>query len=284
MKYAIFSMDIEDWYHLDYFRGKGCDLSYSMLDGLLRYQEIINQHRILSTFFVLGELVAPLAGILKGLDAQGHEIVSHGWGHVRPITIDIREFETEVTRCKKELEQVLGKQILGYRAPCFSMDRARLDVLQKTGFKYDSSRIMFSQHPLYRDLNVDGYQQLSSNIFRFEDFIEFQVSTLKCGQKHIPVSGGGYLRIFPWIIMKKMLKNYLSNQELYVLYIHPFELSSKSNPIFPSDTKLSTRTRFSLGRSSVTDKLNSLINMLKKESFQFTTFSLLREKLIHETG
>ena len=41
MKSAIFTMDIEDWYHLDYFNSNQCDRKYSMLDGIDVYREIL---------------------------------------------------------------------------------------------------------------------------------------------------------------------------------------------------------------------------------------------------
>ena len=40
MKKAILSIDVEDWYHLDYFNREECDTSYSMLVGLDVYIDI----------------------------------------------------------------------------------------------------------------------------------------------------------------------------------------------------------------------------------------------------
>ena len=137
MKYAVLSMDIEDWYHLDYLSGKACDRTYSMLDGLDAYQQLIESHRICSSYFVLGEVVKSLKKTLRQMSDRGYDIGTHGWGHVRPLTMGLRAFESEVQSCKHELEDVLGRPVLGYRAPCFSLDRERLDILMKVGFKYD---------------------------------------------------------------------------------------------------------------------------------------------------
>jgi len=283
MKYAVFSLDIEDWYHLDYFRDKDCNKSYSFLDGINRFQETIEFHCIPASFFVVGELINVLTETLRNLDMKGHDIAVHGWNHARPITMDPQSFRMDVDRSKKELEDVLGKKVIGYRAPCFSLDRERLNILQEAGFKYDSSRILFGEHPLYKEINLDGFEEMSSNIFRLDDFIEFQVSTLKLGQKHIPVSGGGYLRIFPWVVMKRLLKHYIASYDFYVLYIHPFELSLGQNPPFPSGVTRRNKLRFALGRASVINKLNSLIKLLKGNGFKFTTFSLLRKEILHDS-
>ncbi|MEK9628601.1 MAG: polysaccharide deacetylase family protein [Nitrospinota bacterium] len=282
MKYAVLSLDIEDWYHLDYFSGKESNREYSMLDGLEVYRETLASHNIPSSYFVLGEIAQSLKTKLRQLVDQGNDIGSHGWGHVRPLTMDKDSFESEMRSCKQSLEDILGKPVLGYRAPCFSLDRERLDILRDIGFKLDSSRIKFGDHPLYGDLNLDGFHENSQAIYSSKDFFEFEVSTLPIFGKQIPVSGGGYLRIFPWVIMGRLIEKYLKNNSFFTLYIHPFELSSRANPGFPQETDPKNKFRFSLGRSTVVKKLHALIELLRKNDYQFTTFSALRNKLIHD--
>ncbi len=284
MKYAILSMDIENWYHLDYFKGKECDQSYSMLDGLDSYLDIIDSNNIPSSFFALGELVLSIKSRLREISDSKHDLGSHGWAHKRPLNMNVDSFRKEVLKCKSELEQLLGKSITGYRAPCFSLDRERLNILKEVGYKYDSSRIEFGDHPLYGEINMNGFKEESPGIYRMDDFYEFQISTLACGGKQIPVSGGGYLRIFPWFLMNKLLKKYLTTDNLYVLYIHPFEFSSKNNPIFPSSISLANKFRFSLGRGTVTKKFERVIQLLKEKGFHFTTFENLRGDLMKNKG
>ncbi len=247
MKNAILSLDIEDWYHLDYFSGKTFDRSYSMLDGLEVYRRIIEHHNVPSSFFVLGEITQPLKTVLSELCEAGHDVGSHGRSHIRPLTMDVQKFESEVKSCKQELEDILGKPVIGYRAPCFSLDRERLDILRNVGYKFDSSRIRFGDHPLYGDLNMDGFQENYPAIYRSDEFFEFEVSTLPLVGKRIPVSGGGYLRIFPWVVMKRLLECYLKKNSLFTLYIHPFELSSCSNPDFPVGLLCPTKCALLLG-------------------------------------
>ena len=277
-------MDIENWYHLDYFKGKECDQSYSMLDGLDSYLDIIDSNNIPSSFFALGELALSIKSRLREISDSKHDLGSHGWAHKRPLNMDVDSFSKEVLKCKSELEQLLGKSITGYRAPCFSLDRERLNILKEVGYKYDSSRIEFGDHPLYGEINMNGFKEESPGIYRMDDFYEFQISTLACGGKQIPVSGGGYLRIFPWFLMNKLLKKYLTTENLYVLYIHPFEFSSKNNPIFPSSISLANKFRFSLGRGTVTKKFERVIQLLKEKGFHFTTFENLRGDLMKNKG
>ena len=281
MKYAVLSMDVEDWYHLDYFDRKKCDLSVSMLDGIIHYRSLLKRHEIVSTFFVLGELAK--AGIrrdLIGLKMGGSEIASHGWAHQRPLTMSQKEFSEDLKRSKGEIEDVIGERVEGYRAPCFNMDRLHLESVREAGYSYDSSRILCDDHPLYGNLDVEEFEQVTQDIFRLRDFFEFQVSTLSIFGREVPVSGGGYLRIFPWPFMKWLLRRFLKKHNFYVLYIHPFELSEISKPIIPANTHSLTRRRFLTGRQGVARKLDKLIRLLKEHGFTFTTFGALRKKLI----
>jgi hypothetical protein len=192
-------------------------------------------------------------------------------------------FAEDLKRSRTALEDVIGCKVPGYRAPCFSLDRERLDIIQEHGYAYDSSRILFDDHPLYGTLDLSGFEKLSPNIFRRSQFIEFQVSTLKLLGKHMPVSGGGYLRIFPWMLMQWWVRRYLATNELYVLYVHPFELSRRRMPPLPRGTRLSTRFRAEYGRSSVSAKLESLIGILKANGFEFTTFTRLHDQVVSIT-
>ena len=271
-------MDIEDWYHLDYFNKDECDKRYSMLDGLDIYTEILTKNKIKSSFFVLGELSNSIKPTLLKLSNDEHDIGSHGWSHLKPLEMSIPNFTEDIKKSKSELENVLSKKVEGYRAPCFSLDRERLDIVKSQGYMYDSSRIEFSDHPLYGKIDLEGFETISKNIFRKDSFYEFQVSTQNILGKNIPVSGGGYVRIFPWLLMKKMIGKYIDNNELYVFYIHPFEFSNKKNPThLPSS--IASKYRFSLGRSSVENKFQKLLDLLKRNNFEFTTFSDLRRDL-----
>jgi polysaccharide deacetylase family protein (PEP-CTERM system associated) len=250
-----------------------------LLDGLEVYAELLSTLKIEGTFFVLGELARKLAGPLQNLVAAGHDIASHGWDHARPLTLSPELCAEDLHRSKTEIEDIINVSVQGYRAPCFSLDRPRLDLVQRTGYNYDSSRILFKQHPLYGTLDLTGFTQHSRNIFQRREFFEFQISTLPLASRNIPVSGGGYLRIFPWWLMRSLVLRYLAENEFYVLYIHPFELSTRPSPILPKGTNWRTRCRFQHGRSRVAQRLFSLIELLKANGFTFTTFAKLRATL-----
>jgi len=271
-RYAVLSMDVEDWYHLDYFSGLTPDRSSSMLDGLDVYLSLLERHSIRTTFFVLSELAEHLGSTLRAMAAAGHEIASHGVAHKRPLKMTVSEFGADLRQSKATLENVLQQSVEGFRAPCFSMDRTRLEEVRKAGYTYDSSRIDFTGHPLYGSLDVDDFDAVASGHVEQRGFHEFEVSTLSMLGKRLPVSGGGYLRIAPWAIMRPLIQSYVSRNPLYVLYIHPFELSPRPLPAAAAKLSFPQRLRFSLGRAGVVGKVERLIRLLQENGFSFVTF------------
>jgi polysaccharide deacetylase family protein (PEP-CTERM system associated) len=271
-RYAVLSMDVEDWYHLDYFAGLAPDRSSSLLDGLDVYLSLLERHSIRTTFFVLSELADHLGSTLRSMAAAGHEIASHGVAHKRPLKMAVEAFADDLRQSKAQLENVVQRPVEGFRAPCFSMDRARLEEVRKAGYTYDSSRIDFTGHPLYGSLNIDDFHAVVPGHFVQQGFHEFEVSTLPVLGKRLPVSGGGYLRIAPWAIMRPLIQTYLQSSQLYVLYIHPFELSPRPLPAAAAKLSFPQRLRFGLGRAGVARKLEKLIGLLKKRGFSFVTF------------
>jgi polysaccharide deacetylase family protein (PEP-CTERM system associated) len=279
MKKAVLTLDVEDWYHLDYFDRNECNTKNSLLDGLDVYVELLDSLSLPSSFFVLGEIAERKVRFFQDLIKAGHDVGSHGWNHIRPMTLKIDEFRADLHRSREIMVEINGERGFGYRAPCFSLDRERLDIVRAAGFAYDSSRIEFGNHPLYGSIDMSGYEHLSHMIYRSGDFMEFEATTLPVLGKNIPISGGGYLRLFPWLIMENLVKKYLKKNDLYVLYIHPFELSSLPVPAIPNSTPIVTKFRYLHGRGSVVAKITSLVKLLRSNGYEFTTFSAIQNEI-----
>ena len=270
-KFAVLSMDVEDWYHLNYFLGKA-STDYSMLDGFSNYVDLLNKHEIKTTFFVLSELADKLREELKYAVSCGHEIACHGKTHIRPLDMETGVFKAEITEAKTVLEDLIGKEVMGYRAPCYGIDDERYAAVKAAGFKYSSSRMDVPNHPLYGEIDLTAYEQPVKGVYYKDDFAEFSLSTQEVMGKHIAVSGGGWIRILPWNThMKPLIKKYLKDAQSYTLYIHPFELSTKEMPAV-QDTGLLTNIRARRGLGKVDSKVEELIDMLESNDFRFRTF------------
>ena len=275
-KYAVLSLDVEDWYHLDYFSSVKTDTNYSMLDGVNNFLEIVESHGISSTLFTLSNVAPLVKDELIEAVKKNHEISSHGVAHKRPLTMTLDDFIEDVKDSKKSLEDIIGTSVLGYRAPCFSINNKLTEELVKAGYEYDSSAIDFSSHPLYGGIDLSSFDKKMDNVYQNKLLTEFELPTTSLLNRNIPISGGGYLRIFPWLLMKKLVADFLKNNQTYFLYIHPFELSNKVTPKVDNISFLKN-FRFKYGQSHTPKKLNKLIDLLKLNDFEFVTFKSLME-------
>ena len=100
--------------------------------------------------------------------------------------------------------------------------------------------------------------------------------TTKLFGNNIPIAGGGYLRIIPWLLMNKLISNFLKDNQTYFLYIHPFELSKKATPKI-GNVGLLKNLRFKYGQRYTPQKLNKLISLLKSNDYEFVTFKSLMQ-------
>lgn len=273
MKKAVISLDVEDWYHLEYFKDNLNDKSQSVLEeGTNEFINIITKENIKATFFIVGELISSNLELLKKIINQDHEISGHSFNHVRPLTQSVEEFKLDSTKLLVELKENLNIINPGYRAPCFSLDDERLKILKELNYSYDSSKISAGFHPLYGSININQYKKVFDNVYTDKTFTEFELPTQPFLNKNIPISGGGYLRILPWFLFKYLLKKYLKKNDTFFFFIHPFELTNK-NISLPKDSSITSRLRFQIGRSKGPSRFNKIIKILKKEGFEFVTFS-----------
>lgn len=275
MKKVVLTLDVEDWFHLDYFERSDCDEGVSLLDGIDEFVKILASEGINATFFVVGEVGEKIRPVLRELINMGHDVGVHGWTHKKPMDMSLIEFKSDLSRCKDFMESLNGGESIGFRAPCFSLDRERLDIIKNAGFLYDASRIEFSDHPLYGSIDLSGYEKVCRDIYRKDGFFVFETTTKRVFHKNLPISGGGYLRIFPWWVMRRLVKAHLQSENFYSIYLHPFELSHVKLVPFPSNAGFITKFRCQYRRHSVKKKLRNLINLLKAEQYEFTTFRSL---------
>ena len=271
-KIAVFSIDVEEWYHLEYFKNFDTDKSKSVMDGLHTFIKIVDKHNIKASFFIVGELIQILKKTIKKLDIEGHDIGLHSYFHKRPVVQNINEFIKDAEDTLSEMKFILPNNSFGYRAPCFAIDRERLDQVIELGIQYDASKITQKEHPLYVNLDLNGFKKQGKDIYKKDFFKVFEVSTIKILGVNIPIAGGGYLRIIPWTLYIWLLKKYLKKAKFINFFIHPFELSNENFEL-PQNTPLLTKFRYNYNRSKVEKRLNSIIELLLKNGYTFKTFN-----------
>lgn len=85
--------------------------------------------------------------------------------------------------------------------------------------------------------------------------------------------------MLPWSFNLHQLKSYTADGSFYILYIHPFELSSKAVPKV-KDASLTDKIRANTGRKGCDKKIQKIIDLLKSRNYEFVTLRGLREKII----
>lgn len=280
-KYAVFTMDVEDFSDTECVSAAGIHAEVDLLDGLDEYIRLLDRHGIKSTLFTVGKLAPRIAHRIRSYIASGHRLALHSYDHVAPMDVGLEQFREQTKAAKDAMECMFTTAIRGFRAPCFSMDKNRLDVLQELGFRYDSSDLGFSGARHTVQLDLSSFEQLRPEVYCRGGFYEFGLSKQKLFGRNFPISGGGYVRLSNWNFIRSLLWQYLRRSDYYVFYLHPFELTRQKVPVY---RQLKSYDRFYLSRGLGTfrTRVEWIIKVLKKCGYQFVTFEQLADIMDQE--
>ena len=257
--------DVEDYYQVENLAEIVARDDWDAMASRLalntgRVLDLLAEAGVQGTFFILGWCAEREPEVVRRIADAGHEIASHGYGH-RMITEQTPdEFRADVRRAKRLLEDIAGTEVVGYRAPTFSItERTRwaADVLAEEGYTYDSS-VFPIRHDRYgipdapRFLHVMG----GSNGHRL---VEFPPTTFRVLGCNLPVAGGGYLRLFPVHLIGAALRRVSRQGHPVIVYFHPWELDP-DQPRFPVRGLRRFRHYVNLGRTAA--KLRYLLRTL----------------------
>jgi len=259
LKYArpIISIDVEDWPQSSWDRSQ--PIRRRAADNALRVLELLSRLGVRATAFVLGKFAEAFPGVVREFDAAGHEIASHGYGHVEVFANSRAEFVADVKRSKFFLEQTIGKPVRGYRAPDFSIVRGTLWALEELaaqGFEYDSSvfpvtrpRYGIAEWPL-----EPARVRLASG----QSILEFPIGTYRVLGRNWPVGGGGYNRLLPGFATRWFAKSVMRSRP-FVFYCHPYEFDPREFDDMEIAIPKKVRLHQGLGRSRVEGRFVKLI-------------------------
>ena len=234
----LFTVDVEDWFQVENFKPWIAPDTWSERE--LRVEH--NVHRLLdlldkfpSTFFILGWVAEKLPHLIKEISERGHEVASHGFGHQLCHDIDPTDLKQDLIRSKQLIEDLTGDEVVGYRAPSFSINAQALEILKKCGYRYDSSYNSFEANPRYGHLDLSQYRRNGQGIQISENFHELPLSNLTLLNKTLPWSGGGYFRLFPYSLFRQGVRNILSKEGCYLFYLHPWEIDDGQPRVLEAD-------------------------------------------------
>ena len=271
MSWIAFSVDVEEWFHiLDTDRSpprSEWDRQPNHVEAnTRRLLDLLDRAEVPGTFFTLGWVAERYPDLVREIARRGHEVASHGHEHKLVYRVGRSAFREDAMRSKSTLEDVIGEEVMGFRAAGFSITKDTpwaFEELASLGYRYDSSVF-----PARR--GHGGLRGAPSAPHRIcaggsELLIEFPVAPLQVGPFAIPFSGGGYLRLYPVPVIRWCLKRLLASGIAANLYIHPREVDP-SHPRLPLPPFRRFKTYVNLGRGE--RKVAALLQSFPKASFR----------------
>ncbi|WP_243493396.1 XrtA system polysaccharide deacetylase [Massilia violaceinigra] len=239
------TIDVEDYFQVSAFapiiaRDSWPSRECRVEANIERILAILESGGVHATFFTLGWIAERYPDMVRRIVAGGHELASHGYGHLRASDQTRAEFADDIKRSKALLEDIGGQAVLGYRAPSFSIGTSNLwalDVLHEAGYRYSSSI-----YPIAHD----HYGMPDAPRFAFypngpDGLLEVPITTAMLGRRKLPAGGGGYFRLLPYSLSRWMMRRVNSDDgQPAIFYFHPWEL----DPGQPRPEGASLKTRF----------------------------------------
>jgi polysaccharide deacetylase family protein (PEP-CTERM system associated) len=218
----VVSLDIEDWPQSTWDRS--LPVTPRAGDNTARVLDLLAAHGRHATLFVLGKFAERFPALVRRMHEEGHEVASHGYGHVEIFKQSREEFRDDVSRAKTLVEEIIGAPVFGYRAPDFSVITSTLwalEVLAEAGFRYDSS-IYPIAHSRYGIASWPS-EPAEVDLPTGSSIVELPIATIEMFGRRWPVGGGGYHRLLPWPVIAWAIRRRMSGGAPFVAYCHPYE-------------------------------------------------------------
>lgn len=225
-----FTIDVEGWFNiLDLPGGPAREQWPELEDRETVYTrkllDLLDRHGVKATCFVLGWTAEHRPKLIEEIAERGHEIACHGYGHQLLYELTREQFHEDIERAKAVITAVCGGPLRGYRVPGFSLVERTpwaFEVLADAGFEYDSS--------LFPGARGHGGMPGAPRLPHFIDLPdgrrlrEFPISTVRVLGQPTAFVGGGYLRLFPFRLIRRWVRRANAAGEPVILYIHPRDI------------------------------------------------------------
>jgi len=237
------SIDVEDWFQVSAFaphidRADWDRLPCRVERNVDRLLELLAGSEARATFFTLGWIAERYPQLVRRIHAAGHEVGSHGYGHLRASEQTREQFRNDIRSARALLEDQAGAPVRGYRAPSFSIGRDNLwafDELAEAGYRYSSS-----VYPVAHD----HYGMPEAPRFPWqvrEGLTEIPVTTARMAGRNWPAGGGGYFRLAPYAVSRWAIARVnREDRRPAIFYMHPWEI----DPGQPRMNGVGFKTRF----------------------------------------
>ena len=221
----ILTFDIEEWYIEKIYHGDRKEKYAEFNRVLNQILDLLDEVNTKATFFCVGKMAEDFSDVIKHIDKRGHEIGSHSDKHIWLTKLNKNSIIEDTQNAINSLENCIGKKILSYRAPAFSIGKINpwvFEILVKCGIERDASVF-----PAVRDFGgFASFEQKVPSIVSYNGFKikEFPISTVRLFGNEIAFSGGCYFRFFPLFYIQQQIKQ----QSYSMTYFHIGDLLTET--------------------------------------------------------
>ncbi|HET9400048.1 MAG TPA: XrtA system polysaccharide deacetylase [Candidatus Acidoferrales bacterium] len=227
--HCVFSVDVEDWFHILDLPStppvaKWDSLPSRVGNNFQKLLDILDETGTKATCFFLAWVAKKFPHLVNEASRRGHEIASHGFAHRLAYELGAEAFFEDCRVSKQILEDISGSPVLGYRAAGFSTTNDCgwfIEKLVEAGYKYDSS--IFPARRGHGGIEGARREPHTVNCPAGE-IVEFPVTVETFIGRPMCFFGGGYLRLFPYSLIRRMSLAVLRSGRPVLFYIHPREI------------------------------------------------------------
>jgi polysaccharide deacetylase family protein (PEP-CTERM system associated) len=228
----ILTFDIEEWFHILDTNATRTEDSWKSYESRIhanvdRILGALTKKKHRATFFCLGWIAEKHPDIIRQIDKAGFEIASHSSRHQLVYDLGPQGFKRDLLDSLHVLEDVVGKRIVTYRAPGFSVGSATpwaFDILAESGIEIDCS--VFPAPHGHGGFKEYGCARPSIISINGKTLREFPINLYTLAGKSLIFSGGGYFRLLPYFVLKGLFKK----ADYCMTYFHPRDFDA-SQPL-----------------------------------------------------
>jgi len=226
---SIFSIDVEDWFNLSGTGAEPPPTEWDRLESRLERNfhvllALLAEGKATATCFVVGYFAKRFPQLVREAVAAGHEIASHGYFHRLIYQMSAVEFCKDARATRQLLEDVSGRPVRGFRAPAFSLTEGTpwfFDKLVEAGYRYDSS--VFPAPHQTGGIATGRWAPYTAKA-PAGAIEEFPITAVRVFGRPMCFFGGGYLRLFPYPVIRAMGRRALGEERPVIFYVHPREI------------------------------------------------------------
>lgn len=255
------SVDVEDWFHVGAFertiaRADWAELTHRVERNTDAVLSLFGEAGVKATFFTLGWVAEHYPALMRRIADAGHEVASHGYDHARVFSLSPQEFRADLRRSRALLQDASGQEVVGYRAPSFSIDQRTPwahEILAEEGYLYSSS---------VAPIRHDHYGWPQSPRFAWKPvagapLLELPVTTAEFYGRRLAAGGGGFFRLLPYGFSRWAIRQVnAQEQRPAIIYFHPWEIDPDQPRVAGAPVK--SRLRHYSNLSVMADKLRRL--------------------------